>query len=204
MLTDESRNALWMQANSFSDVSLNEWFNNAISTMANGAVLAGYPDGTFKPNVNITRAEFATIAIRFFKDAKAGSVSFTDISGHWAEENIRKAAAQGLINGYPDGTFRPNAPITRAEAMAIVNRVLGRKPDADHLLRNMITFIDNMDTNAWYYEDVQEATNSHDYEMSKEDYEIWQSILPVRDWAAFERAWSSANAAVNPGEVVNP
>jgi hypothetical protein len=203
MLTDESRNALWMQQNSFSDVSLYEWFNNAVSTMANGAVLNGYPDGTFKPNANITRAEFATIAVRFFKDARAGEVSFTDIYGHWAEENIRKAAAQGLINGYPDGTFRPDAPITRAEAMAIVNRVLGRHADKDHLLANMITFVDNMDTNMWYYADVQEATNSHDYQMTQHDYEIWMAILPVRDWAAFEKAWSNANATVNPGNVMD-
>ena len=202
MLTDESRSNLWTQYNDFTDVSLTQWFNNAVSTMANGGVVNGYPDASFKPNANITRAEFATIAVRFFKDAKAGEVSFTDIYGHWAEENIRKAAAQGLINGYPDGTFRPDAPITRAEAMAIVNRVLGRKPDADHMLDSMIVFVDNMNPNAWYYADVQEATNSHDYEMSRDDYEIWKAILPVRDWAAFENAWSNANAATNPGDVV--
>ena len=204
MLTDESRDRFWSQSNSFNDVALEDWFNNAISTLENGGILNGYPDGGFHPNGNITRAEFATMSIRFFQDTKIGPSSFSDTIGHWAEEAINMAFSQGLITGYPDGTFRPDEPITRAEAMTIINRVLERHPDKDHLLNNMITWPDNMDKSVWYYAEVQEATNSHEYEMvsGRTPYEIWQSLLPVRDWAAFEKVWSNSHAATNPGEVV--
>ena len=205
MLTDESRDRIWSQSNSFSDVMLENWFNNAVSTMANGGIINGYPDGSFHPNGNITRAEFAAMSIRFFQDAKVGPSKFSDTIGHWAEEAISKALNEGLITGYPDGSFRPDEPITRAEAMTIFNRVLDRHPDKDHLLNNMIKWPDNMDTTVWYYADVQEATNSHDYKMHSEKddlYEIWQTLLPVRDWAAFEKAWSNSHAASNPGEVI--
>jgi hypothetical protein len=144
----------------------------------------------------------------FCAPASAAYRGYSDISGHWAEDVIKEWSGLEVINGYPDGTFRPNEPITRAEAMTIVNRVLNRHPDKDHLLANMIVWPDNMDTNMWYYADVQEATNSHDYEMHnytrEELYEVWKALLPVRDWAAFEKAWSTANSAYNPGEVVNP
>ena len=203
MLTDESRAAVWSTTNPFTDVKAADWFNNAISTMSNAGIVNGYPDGSFNPNGNITRAEFAAMAIRFFQDAKVGPSRFSDTIGHWAEEAINKAQAQGLITGYPDGTFRPDEPITRAEAMTIMNRVLKRAPHKDHLLseRYMITFTDNMDTSKWYYADVQEATNSHTYRMSG-GYEEWEEILPIRDWAAFETMWSNANSAKNPGEVI--
>ena len=203
MLTDESRAAVWSTTNPFTDVKAADWFNNAISTMSNAGIVNGYPDGSFNPNGNITRAEFAAMAIRFFQDAKVGPSKFSDTIGHWAEEAINKAQAQGLITGYPDGTFRPDEPITRAEAMTIMNRVLKRAPHKDHLLseRYMITFTDNMDTTKWYYADVQEATNSHTYRMSG-GYEEWEEILPIRDWAAFETMWSNANSAKNPGEVI--
>ena len=112
------------------------------------------------------------------------------------------AAEKGLIKGYPDKTFRPNAAITRAEAMAIMNRLLERHPHEDHLRDGMITWPDNMDTDAWYYADVQEATNSHEYANGINGYEIWTKILPVRDWAAFENEWSTAHSASNPGDVV--
>ena len=207
MLTDESRDAIWSTSNSFSDVKASSWFNNAISTMENGGIITGYPDGSFRPNDNITRAEFAAMAIRFFKDAKVGPSKFSDTIGHWAEEAISKAQTEGLVAGYPDGTFHPDQPITRAEAMTIVNRVLKRAPHKDHLLDDMIKWPDNMDKSVWYYADVQEATNSHTYTMSGMTdgvYEIWQKLLPVRDWEAFEKMWSTAHSAANPGEVVNP
>ena len=206
MLTDASRDAIWSTTNSFTDVSLNEWFNNAISTIENGGIINGYPDGSFNPNGNITRAEFAAMAIRFFQDAKVGPSKFSDTIGHWAAEAISKAQNEGLIMGYPDGTFHPDQPITRAEAMTIFNRVLKRAPHKDHLLANMIQWPDNMNKAVWYYADVQEATNSHTYTMSDTTtsaHEIWQKLLPVRDWAAFEKAWSTAHSASNPGEVVN-
>ena len=206
MLTDESRDAIWSTENSFTDVQLTEWFNNAISTMENGGIINGYPDGSFHPNGNITRAEFAAMAIRFFQDAKVGPSKFSDTIGHWAAEAISKAQNEGLIMGYPDGTFHPDQPITRAEAMTIFNRVLKRAPHKDHLVANMIQWPDNMNKAVWYYADVQEATNSHTYTMSDTTtsaHEIWQKLLPVRDWEAFEKAWSTAHSASNPGEVVN-
>lgn len=206
MLLDESREDFWAQENWFSDVPADKWFNNAVSTLANAGLITGYPDGSFKPNANITRAEFATIAIRFFleEDVEINENNLTDVKGHWAEANINLAYALGLINGYPDGTFRPNQLITRAEAMTIVNRVLERDPHKDHLLDDMIEWPDNMNEDAWYYADVQEATNSHQfYRDSEDEHEVWTELLPVRDWAALEREWSEANSSKNPGEVVD-
>ena len=202
LLTDESRDRIWSQDNKFTDVSREDWFNNAVSTMANGRILMGYEDGTFRPTASITRAEFATIAIRFFADFVVTDSQFTDIEGHWGEKYINMAAEKGLIKGYPDSTFRPDEPITRAEAMAIINRLLGRHPHKDYLGQGMITWPDNMDTDAWYYADVQEATNSHEYNMFGE-HEWWTKLLPVRDWAAFEKEWSTSHSASNPGDVVD-
>ena len=206
MLLDESREDFWAQENWFSDVPADKWFNNAVSTLANAGLITGYPDGSFKPNANITRAEFATIAIRFFLEegVEITENNLTDVKGHWAEANINLAYALGLINGYPDGTFRPNQLITRAEAMTIVNRVLERAPHKDHLLDDMIEWPDNRNEDVWYYADVQEATNSHQfYRDSKDEHEVWTELLPVRDWAALEREWSQANSSRNPGEVVD-
>ncbi len=206
MLTDEARNEYWSQTSSYTDVSVNNWFNNAVCTLSNAGIISGYPDGTFRPNGQITRAEFATIASRFFDVTVSGADAFPDISGHWARQYINEAAAIGIITGYEDGTFRPQKLITRAEAMTMVNRTLGRAPEKDHLLDDMLKWPDNMDTTQWYYAQVQEATNSHEYEMATASdgtkYEIWTNLLPVRDWVAFEKAWSDANSAANPGEVV--
>lgn len=210
MLLDESREDFWAQENWFSDVPADQWYNNAVSTLANAGLISGYPDGSFKPNANITRAEFATIAIRFFleEDVEITENNLSDVKGHWAEANINLAYALNLINGYPDGTFRPDQKITRAEAMTIVNRVLERTPDKDHLLEDMIEWPDNMDKDMWYYADVQEATNSHEFYKTKDQdteevYEIWTELLPVRDWVALEQMWSQSNSSKNPGEVVD-
>ena len=205
MLTDDSRSQLWRTTNSYPDVEASDWYNNAISTLSYAGTLTGMPDGTFKPDNDITRAEFATIAVRFFGGNYEGEDLFTDIAGHWANKYINLAATLGLVNGKPDGTFDPDAPITRAEAMAIVNRTLGRYPSADHLMDGMITWPDNQNTSAWYYADVQEATNSHDLEsitVNNELMESWTELLPVRDWAALEREWSSNNSSENPGDVL--
>ena len=210
MLLDESREDFWAQENWFFDVMPTDWFNNAVSTLANANLINGYPDGNYRPNANITRAEFATIAIRFFleEDVEITENNLSDVKGHWAEANIDLAYALNLINGYPDGTFRPEQQITRAEAMTIVNRVLERAPHKDHLLDDMIEWPDNMDEDIWYYADVQEATNSHEFYKTKEKdedkaHEIWTELLPVRDWVALEQAWSAANSSKNPGEVVD-
>ena len=118
-MTDEYRETCWSTSSSFTDVTAANWYNNAISTTANAGWVSGYPDGTFRPDAYITRAEFATIAARFLSDVYGGTSMFTDISGHWAEDYINRAAAAGWINGYADGTFRPNAYITRAEAVTL-------------------------------------------------------------------------------------
>ena len=205
LLTDESRNEFWSQTNPYSDVSEDDWYNNAVSTLTNAGIIDGYEDGTFKPNGNITRAEFATIAVRFFEATYEGENLFPDIDGHWAQDYINEAANAGIVDGYPDGTFGPQKLITRAEAMTMVNRTIDRHPDADHLLDDMIVWPDNLET-AWYYEQVQEATNSHTYTMhtdaEKNPYEIWSELLPVRDWAQLEKEWSDAHSGQTGGEVV--
>ncbi len=207
MLKDEARNKYWCTTNRYSDVNSNNWFNNAVSTLSNMGIIDGYPDGSFRPNAGITRAEFAKIAVSFFKDYVGETIGdrFTDISGKWYTTYINLAAELAIVNGYPDGTFRPDNKITRAEAMQIVNNTLRRTPHKDHLLpeSSMNMWPDNPRT-AWYYAAVQEATNSHEYQRaSVKDYEQWLAKLPERDWAAFERAWSDANSAPNPGEVVD-
>ena len=131
---------------------------------------------------------------------------FSDVEENtWYYQYIMAASDMGLINGYPDGTFKPDNLITRAEAVTIVNRTLDRHPDQENFLEDMLVWPDNMDTEKWYYADMQEATNSHEYQMKAkngEKYEVWTKMLPIRDWEAFEKAWSDANSSNNPGEVV--
>ena len=205
LLTDESRNEFWSQTNDYTDVPADAWYNNAVSTLTNAGIIDGYEDGTFKPDGNITRAEFATIAVRFFEATYDGEDLFSDIAGHWAQDYINEAANAGIVDGYPDGTFRPQQLITRAEAMTMVNRTIDRHPHEDHLLDDMIVWPDNPET-AWYYEQVQEATNSHEYTMNTDDeqnpYEIWTELLPNRDWSELEKEWSDANDGAGSGEVV--
>ena len=203
LLTDEVREEYWSTESGYSDVKAGDWYNNAISTLSNLGVITGYEDGNFRPNASISRAEFVTIATRFFDYTAEYEGTFSDVSySSWYADFVQAAVDMGLVNGYENGTFRPNASITRAEAVAIVNRVLLRRPDADHLLpwSVMNTFSDNVLESAWYYEDIQEATNSHDYEWLKSGVEDWTEKLPERDWAALEREWSSAYDAPG-GEV---
>ena len=205
MLTDDSRNQFWSQTNSYSDVSEGQWFNNAISTLANAGILSGYPDGTFRPNAPITRAEFTKIAASFFERVEYTIENpFNDVDDDdWFYKFVMAAYEGGLITGYPEGDFRPNANISRAESVTIVNRTLERAPDADHFLKDMIAWPDNGE-DAWYYEAVQEATNSHEYVVKgtgTNKYEEWTKILEIRDWPALEKEWSNANSAAG-GEVV--
>ena len=204
MLTDENRAANWNQVSGFSDVKNSAWYNNAISTLTKAGILKGYEDGTFQPNGYITRAEFATIAIRFFSGVYEGEDLFPDIKGHWAEDYINNAANKGLVKGYEDGTFGPDRYITRAEAVTLVNRTLNRHPHNDGLHKDMLVWPDNMDTSKWYYADMQEATNSHEPDKNKStaDKEYWGKMLPIRDWEALEKEWSNANSAPGEGEVV--
>lgn len=206
MLTDESRTKFWSQSNSYSDVKTGDWFNNAVSTLSNAGIIAGYEDGSFRPNGYITRAEFATIAARFFDVTYNGKDLFPDISGHWAKDYINQAANKGFVNGYEDGTFKPDRNITRAEAVTLVNRTLDRHPDKSHFTKDMLVWPDNMDQTKWYYADMQEATNSHTYQMKensdKTKYENWTKTLTIRNWEALEKAWSNANSSQGNGNVV--
>lgn len=206
MLTDESRTKFWSQNSGYSDVKTGDWFNNAVSTLSNAGIIAGYEDGSFRPNGYITRAEFATIAARFFDVTYNGKDLFPDISGHWAKDYINQAANKGFVNGYEDGTFKPDRNITRAEAVTLVNRTLDRHPDKSHFTKDMLVWPDNMDQTKWYYADMQEATNSHTYQMKensdKTKYENWTKTLPIRNWEALEKAWSNANSSQGNGNVV--
>ena len=186
LLTDEAREEYWTETNSYTDVSRGDWYNTAVSTLSRLGILGGYEDGTFRPNSGITRAEFAKIAVSFFEyeGIEAENV-FTDVAhGSWYEDFVAAAAEIGLIEGYEDGSFRPESGITRAEACTIINRTLGRAPDKGHLLpeSEMLTWPDNPES-AWYYAQIQEATNSHEYKWLG-DIEQWLEKLPERDWAA--------------------
>ncbi len=202
LLTDETRESYWSQSSGFTDVASGAWYNNAVSTLTRAGILDGYEDGSFRPNASITRAEFTKIAVSFFKHAGgASSNPFNDVpDSAWYAEFVKAAAELGLIDGYEDGTFRPNAPITRAEACTIVNRTLGRAPDKDNLLpeHEMLTWPDNS-RDAWYYAQIQEATNSHDYQWLGA-IELWTAKLAERDWDALEKEWSNAYSA--PGREV--
>ena len=204
MLTEENRVANWNQVSGFSDVKRSAWYNNAISTLTKAGILKGYEDGTFQPDGYITRAEFATIAIRFFSGVYEGEDLFPDIKDHWARDYINNAADKGLVKGYEDGTFGPDRYITRAEAVTLVNRTLNRHPHNDGLDEDMLRWPDNMDTSKWYYADMQEATNSHETDKNKSnsEKEYWSKTLPIRDWEALEKEWSNANSAPGEGEVV--
>lgn len=172
--------------NDFSDVSDGQWHNKAISTMAKLGIVKGRRADRFDPNASITRAEFAAICARFNTKPVENSGSFSDISGHWAENEIERAAAFGWISGYPDGTFRPDARITRAEAMTMINRVLCRMPQSkSDLLDSMVTWSDNKPSD-WHYLAVQEATNSHDFDRQGEVGESWTKLTSVPDWTRYQ------------------
>lgn len=172
--------------NEFSDVSDGQWHNKAISTMAKLGIVKGRRADRFDPDASITRAEFAAICARFSTRSVENSSSFSDISGHWAENEIERAAAFGWISGYPDGTFRPDARITRAEAMTMINRVLCRMPQSESdLLDSMVTWPDNKPSD-WHYLSVQEATNSHDFNRQGEVGESWTKLTSVPDWTRYQ------------------
>ena len=172
--------------NDFSDVSDGQWHNKAISTMAKLGIVKGRRADSFDPDASITRAEFAAICARFNTKPVENSGSFSDISGHWAEAEIERAVAFGWIAGYPDGTFRPDTYITRAEAMTMINRVLCRMPqDEKDLLSTMVVWPDNKPTD-WYYLAVQEATNSHEFERKGAVNETWTKLTSAPDWTRYQ------------------
>lgn len=195
LLTDEARAENWTQDNSFTDVDKGDWFNTPVSTLSAMGIIGGYEDGSFQPNASITRAEFAAIAVRFFEEKSVDydMGSFIDIEGdEWYADAIQAAKEYGIIGGYPDGSFQPNDVITRAEACSIVNRTLKRIPEKEHLLPESLMRVwpDNADVDAWFYEDMQEATSSHEYEWivyQNETVENWTGDREEIDWDEVER-----------------
>ena len=162
---------------SFADVNRGDWYNTYVATLENaGVIVDTRMGGSFRPNEAITRAELAAMLAQF-ADIKSATNSFNDVPAkHWAADEIAVCAKMGWINGYPDGSFRPDATITRAEMMAMINRALGRTPWSESdLLPGMKTWSDNANVGAWYYLDVQEATNGHTYTKSG-DHETWKKL----------------------------
>ena len=189
LLTDDVRDENLTKTNRYSDVAATSWYNTAVSTLSSMGIITGYPDGTFRPNAAITRAEFAAIAARFDNDGDKTAAKFSDIATHWAKDEISIAYNNGWITGYPDGTFGPQRDITRAATMTLVNRVLNRQPETeDDLLPNMTVWTGNANPKAWYYLAVQEATNSHYYKFkTNSKYEKWTELRETRDWTLLEK-----------------
>ena len=189
LLEDETREANMTKSNGYNDMKDGAWYTCAVSTLSKMGIIKGYEDGSFKPDASISRAEFAAIAARFDPDGDKTPATFSDVSSHWAKDEISIAANHGWIKGYEDGSFKPDQKITRAETMTLVNRVLKRLPETkDDLHKDMKTWPDNQNESAWFYLAVQEATNSH-YQKLKKDgtHEKWESMRETRDWAALEK-----------------
>ena len=193
LLDDDTRAKYWSSENNFSDVSADKWCNNAVSTLSRMGVIGGYADGTFRPDAPISRAEFAKIAVSFTQNNGSAVYNyFTDVkTTDWFAPYVTAAKDAGLIEGYSDGSFKPESKITRAEACAIVNRTLGRKPSKAHMkISDRIDWPD-VQTTDWFYEAIMEATNSHTCTMG-DRVETWTGKLPQRDWATLETGWANA------------
>jgi len=190
MLNDQARADHYVAQSMFPDVDRNAWYGTAVTTLAHMGIVQGDQNGSFNPDAFITRAEFAAIAARFDENGNATGVTFADIYGHWAQREIAIVARNGWVLGYEDGTFRPDQLVTRAEAMAMVNRVLQRIPQSGaDLLPGMKIWSDNQDPNAWYYLTIQEATNSHGHDRRTSGYEYWTELREAPDWSWLERQW---------------
>ena len=186
LLKDDVRDSNLTAENAFNDVAFGLWHNKSISTMANIGILKGRTADTFVPNAPITRAEFAAICSRFDQSNVEIKSDFNDISGHWAEKEIRRAASLGWIKGYTDGSFKPDQNITRAEAASMINRMLHRLPETvEDLLDGMIQWPDNQPSD-WYYINMQEATNSHDFKQKGEINEYWTKLTENPNWDRYK------------------
>lgn len=184
LLKDDVRMQNLTKDNAYSDVPDTAWYAAAVSTLSKMGVISGYPDGTFRPNEPITRAEFAAMIARFDETAKSADTPFTDISGHWAENAIGKAYGNGWVAGSSKTVFCPESNLTRAETATLLNRVLHRLPEKESdLLANQIVWPDNPKT-FWGYLAIQEATNSHEYERKADGvHETQTAKRENRDWS---------------------
>ena len=185
LLDPEVRDENLTAENGFEDVGEGDWYNTAVSTLVKLGIISGRSDTSFDPDAPITRAEFATLFARFDESGTEPAGGFSDLSGHWARESVGRAAALGWIDGYEDGSFRPDNRITRAEAMTMVNRVLNRNPaEEEDLLPDMRVWSDNQ-PGSWYYFAVQEATNSHEY-TRPDSHEDWTKLTEDPDWDRYQ------------------
>ena len=186
LLKDSVRDANLLTSNTYTDVPDGHWANTAISTMTGLDIVRGYDAAAFGPGDPITRAQFAAICARFDTGKSNGSRTFSDIEGHWAKAYIERAAELGWISGFQDGTFRPDAYITRAQAVTMINRMLNRLPeDPSDLLPGMNVWPD-CGPGDWFYLAIQEATNSHDYRHKAGSYETWTGLNADPDWPRYE------------------
>lgn len=186
LLKDDVRDDNLTANSVFTDVAFGKWYNKSISTMAKIGIVKGRTADTFVPNAPITRAEFAAICSRFDRSDVEVRSNFNDISGHWAENEIRRAASLGWIQGYTDGSFKPDQNITRAEAASMINRMLHRLPETvEDLLDGMIQWPDNQPSD-WYYINMQEATNSHDFKQKGEINEHWTKLTENPNWDRYK------------------
>ena len=186
LLKDDVRDDNLTANSVFTDVAFGKWYNKSISTMAKIGIVKGRTANAFAPNAPITRAEFAAICSRFDRSNVEIKSDFNDISGHWAENEIRCAASLGWIQGYTDGSFKPDQNITRAEAASMINRMLHRLPETvDDLLDGMIQWQDNQPSD-WYYINMQEATNSHDFKQKGEINEYWTKLTENPNWDRYK------------------
>ena len=186
LLKDDVRDDNLTANSVFTDVAFGKWYNKSISTMAKIGIVKGRTANAFAPNAPITRAEFAAICSRFDQSNVEIKSDFNDISGHWAEKEIRRAASLGWIKGYADGSFKPDQNITRAEAASMINRMLHRLPETvDDLLDGMVQWQDNQPSD-WYYINMQEATNSHDFKQKGEINEHWTKLTENPNWDRYK------------------
>ncbi len=192
LLTNEARENNWSEDSGFPDVESGAWYNHAVAVLHNLGIVKGDDAGNFNPDDRITRAEMAAMMVRFYEKTERTVLinRFTDVDEtKWYAQEVLLADHYGLMQGDGD-QFRPEEPLTRAEAMTVFNRLLGRKPHKDHLHKDMTVWTDNVDKSKWYYADVQEATNSHEcgrnVVINGKTYETWKSIKPMRDWTALE------------------
>jgi hypothetical protein len=207
LISDAERETYWMQTNPFTDVALEQWFNNAVSTTTNMGLFQGVSADTFAPQRNITRGEFAAVLVRHFANGEGVDLAsfadlsdqFNDIDGHWANSYINIAAENGWVQGSEglNGPFNPNQAVTRAEAAAMINRIFGRlQRSVDDLLPDMLTWPDNANVDAWYYLYIQSATNSYAFEWHVGGvYENWLERITPRGWTVLERPDS------RPGDI---
>lgn len=184
LMDDASRKTYYSTKSGFRDVASGSWYNTYVATLNNAGVITDSSNGYFRPNEAITRAELAAMLAKFSETTGAANY-FNDVSAkYWAANAIAICAKLGWITGYPDGTFRPDKNVTRAELMAMINRATGRAPkSADAFLPGMKTWIDNT-ADKWYYLDVQEATNSHSYTVKGS--ETWTALTSDPNWSLYE------------------